>query len=268
MPLTSSSSLRVALLFSLECFLGGCTHPSSIPTIEMPSLPERKTADRGIPPDAQGGGGPYLPVFQIPAIDLAWLDSDGLIPPAAKIVMGDEPAPRSLVSTPRAAYPSSATCKSPDDEWLLLSEAIPRRGKMVHWLHAFKRGETPPADIFQTEFFFDVLWAPNSHLIAVTEYSGRNSSQIFFVNVSTAQKSDYVDVGAALEPYFSEEQRSWARFQKAYRWSESGLVVRGIAHAAEPPFEQIGYEVLLHVDDVPGVAKMGLIRGYTKHPKS
>jgi hypothetical protein len=256
----------IALLFSL--LLGeGCEHSlRDIPVVDVHSvpMPALPPASRPVPVSPQVRRGP---IRMAPGIDLEWFKSSGLIPPGARRIQSKTPVVLTLVDTQRGTYPSTEICAAPNDQWILRCGEISIQHRMTHVLTAFENHSPDSISLYSTNYSFDTLWSPEGKFIALTEYNGDNKSDIMVFNITNLMKSGAIDLRPALEPYFSESQLTWPRFQRTYQWSNLGLVVRGIARNFTEPFDQFGYEVLLKFDNLTTTTEMVFLRGYVKQEK-
>lgn len=249
----------IILLFAATIILhASCKHREA-PLIELPR------AKSGVPVVAVQSPGYELPPIQVPDIDLSWFDADDFVPPGANRIRPNEPVTARTYATPKAKYPSTEECVAIDNNAVVGIRSEKLGSTLHHRLLMFRRGDESARSVFRTNYFFEVLWSQDSRRIAISNFVGHNTSEVWVLSIRMKEPASLVDVRSALAPYFSDAQLQAPCFNKAYRWSDGGrLVVRGVGRAPLPPFEQFGYEVLVDSDAPDGSARVRFLGGYVR----
>jgi hypothetical protein len=208
---------------------------------------------------------PYsLPERVSQRIDSRWLLGDDFFPPGARRILPVPAVQVAVRPTPRAEYPSSEPLPSPDGTITLFSDSAVAKRVMVHWLMAYKAGDTRPASLHHTTNTYDVMWSPDNRWAAITEFIGDNRSEVWVVNMREFEAVGPVNVSESVAAHFTAEQLSGPRFVRAQAFGEAGqLLLRVVGRLPNEPYDQFGFELLIdaaHVDD-PYAAKF--VRGYT-----
>jgi len=253
-----SYAFRTALLAVLPWFAGGCKNAPDIPVIEfrIPPSPTRAA------PTMTRNVFINLSVPEV-SFDLNRLDLEGFFPPGAERILGKS-VPDVLPDN-RTRFPSTDTSVSPNGDVVLFHDGQRREGWIQHSLMVRRLGSEQPTMVFATIRTFDVTWAPNSELFAVTNYTGDNSSEVTAFGIDG--KKVRIDLRKLVEESFPSDVRSALLFVKAYRWtSDSQLVLRALGRSALKPFSILGCEAVADITSA-GEAQITFCRGYVKRPQ-
>ena len=235
-----------------------CKHVDA-PPIELPRTKS------GVPVVSVQAPVYVLPRLRIPDIDLTWFDADDFVPPGAGRIRPNEPTIARTNATPKAKYPSTEECVAMDNNAVVGIRSEKLASTIQHELLLFRRGDESARSVFRTNYFFEVLWSQDSRRIAISNFVGHNTSEVWVLGIQKDEPPSYIDVRHALAPYFSEAHLQSPCFNKAYRWSDgSRFVVRGVGRVAFPPFEQFGYEVLVDSEAPDDIARLRFLGGYVR----
>lgn len=259
--------LRFAVVLLLMAGVPACRHTP--PPAEILPLANIRTDAEPRP-----AGGPAeisfnLPQFRPPDIDVAWLDADEFIPPGATVIFRRPERPR-IQPTPRARFPSTEECVAIDGNAVVGTLSDKTQRDVKHRLLLYRAGDAASKTVLLTANTFEVLWSPDSEYVAVTEFVGRNSSEVFVVNRKDAAP-ERVDLGEVLARHFRTGLLDAPRFHKAYRWSDGPLLlIRVLGRLPVPPYEQFGCELLVDARSIAphGNAAFELVSAFTKVPTS
>lgn len=262
-----TSSLQLSVLLVLIAAASGCRHTA--PPAEILPL-EKLRAETQPRPAGRVPEIPFnLPQFRAPDIDVAWLDADEFIPPGATVIFRRPEKPR-VQSTPRAKYPSTEECVAIDGNAVVGTASDKTQREVKHRLLLYRRGDAASKTVLLTANAFEALWSPDSEYIAITEFVGRNSSEVFIVNRKDGVPEP-VDLADLLAQHFRPGLLDAPRFQKAYRWSDGPLLlIRVLGRLPVPPYEQFGCELLVDTRRIASrsEAAFELVSAFTKVPSS
>ena len=199
----------------------------------------------------------------IPEINLGMLDLDDFLPPGSQLI---QPRPAVHVVTSVVAkvrYPSTAETSAPNGDATLGTISHGPARLLHHSLLLFRRGDDAASPIFTTTKSFELMWAPNSRVFAISHSTGDNGSQVLIGNIRERASPASVATEEAVERYFPAGYLNLPHAQGAYKWSrESLLIVRTIGRITVPPFGYFGYEVLIDPEYPKDPQRMIFLRGF------
>lgn len=242
-----------ALTLMFSC---SCSHrPRVSPPLAFPTLtiPEMKTADMDS----------LNPSVTIPEINLGMFDWDEFMPPGSLLIQPSNPGRVVTAVVPRVRYPSTAETAAPDGDATVGTISYGPARLMHHSLLLFRRGDDAASPIFTTTKSFDLMWAPNSRVFAISHSTGNNGSQVLIGDIRQRASPAAVATEDAVARYFPEGYIGLPHAQRAYKWSrESFLIVRTIGRITTPPFGYFGYEVLVDPEYPKDSQRMRFLRGF------
>jgi hypothetical protein len=241
----------LVLIFSCSCsHRAQVSPPLSFPTLTMP---EMKTADMGS----------MKMTITIPEINLGMFDWDEFMPPGSLLIQPRNPVRVVTAVVPKVRYPSTEETAAPNGDATVGSISYGPARLMHHSLLLFRRGDDAASPIFTTTKSFDLMWAPNSRVFAISLTTGNNGSQVLIGNIRERASPATVATEEAVERYFPAGYINLPHAQRAYKWSrESLLIVRTIGRITTPPFGYFGYEVLVDPEYPKDTQRMEFLRGF------
>lgn len=253
------SPARFAVLF--VAFAGGCVAPNETPPfVPIAAIPPPPTVS---PRYRQPTGPQQLPE---PRVYFPWLEINAFFPPRCRRIVPEggysEP---DLVATPRALFPSTAECVSPDGAWTLFHEAIDWSDGFDYLVKLRNNRTSTVRVLLNTRRAMEVLWSPDSRLAAISIIIGQNRSSVQIFSLQTETLSKPIAPAPALAPYFSGVQQEAPQYVMALRWTKDRrLILRAQGTEPVPPNVLFGYEVLVEPSDTGLVRDLKFLRGYTK----
>lgn len=207
---------------------------------------------------------PYKLSVDPPAIDVAWLDSDEFLPPGARRIGGKGVTAASLCRTGRTRFPSTDILAAPDGGTALICQSMGSKRLAIHWLLWWPRAALDPNILFRTTKAFDVVWSPDSRHVAVTHFVGDNRSEVVVTSPERELNAPALDVRVVLTEHFTDNHLEGPCFMKAYGWTDSSLVVRGVGRSAVAPYSIYGFEVLIDPRRLDDPYAAQFLRGFQR----
>ncbi|MBC7368555.1 MAG: hypothetical protein H7343_17385 [Undibacterium sp.] len=242
-----------ALVILLSCSCSRRAQVSSPLSFATLTFPEMRTADMD---------SPTLSVT-IPEINLGMLDLDEFLPPGSVLIQPRPAVPVVTSAVPKVRYPSTAETPAPNGDATVGTSSYGPARLLHHSLLLFRRGDDAASPIFTTTKSFDLMWAPNSRVFAISHSTGNNGSQVLIGNVRDRASPAVVATEEAVERYFPSGYLNLPHAQKAYKWSrDSLLIVRTVGRITTPPFGYFGYEVLIDPEYPKDTQRMKFLRGF------
>lgn len=242
-----------ALVLGLSC---SCSHrvqvspPLSFPTL---TIPEMKTADMDSPTMR----------ITIPELNLNMFDWDEFMPPGSQLIQPRNPLRVVTADIPKVRYPSTAETLAPNGDATIGTISYGPALLLHHSLLLFRRGDDAASPIFTTTKSFDLMWAPNSRVFAISHLTGNNGSHVLIGNIRDRASPSAVATEEAVARYFPSGYLNLPHAQKAYKWSQgSKLIVRTLGRITTPPFGYFGYEVLIDPEYPKDTQRMTFLRGF------
>jgi hypothetical protein len=237
-------------------FICSCSHRARVSpprSFSALTIPEIKIAEMD---------SPKLSVT-IPEINLGMFDWDEFMPPGSFPIQPPNSVRVVTAVVPKVGYPSTAETAAPNGDATVGTISYGPAKLMHHSLLLFRRGDDAAIPIFTTTKSFDLMWAPNSRVFAISHTTGNNGSQVLIGNIRERASPVTIATEDAVARYFPEGYINLPHAQRAYKWSrDSLLIVRTIGRITIPPFGYFGYEVLVDPEYPKDSQRMRFLRGF------
>jgi hypothetical protein len=151
-------------------------------------------------------------------------------------------------------FPSEQPCVSPDSFWKIHCVTEKQGAGYLHKIILTRRGATKENSIWAASRSCDVLWSPSSQALAITDWSGSSTAEIYLVEASESASVVPLPVNA-VEKIVSKVELGGHCYYEALKWNSAhNLSIRIFGHTDENPSHDFTY--YLSVDTVSGMAKL------------
>ena len=151
-------------------------------------------------------------------------------------------------------FPSKDMCASPDLQWKIHCATQKQTDGYLHRVMLTRRAVSIGECIFEANRSCDVLWRPDSRALAITDWSGSSTAEIYLVEVSQPSKAIPLVV-TDVERFIQKRELEGHCYYEALEWKSSHtLLIRVFGHTDENPSHEFTY--FLSVETNSGEAKL------------
>jgi len=151
-------------------------------------------------------------------------------------------------------FPSEQPCVSPDSFWKIHCVTEKQGAGYLHKIILTRRGVTKENSVWVASRSCDVLWGPDSRALAITDWSGSSTAEIYLVEASESASAVPLPVNA-VEKIVPKVELGGHCYYEALEWNSAhNLSIRIFGHTDENPSH--GFAYYLSVDTVSGMAKL------------
>lgn len=161
-------------------------------------------------------------------------------------------------------FPTVRNCISPDLRWTIRCVTVEERDGYLHKLYLSRLAATKEEFVYASGRNCDVLWSADGERLAITDWSGSSTAEIYLVEVSEPRKLVPLHVKGVMGIVEKAELEGHCYYE-ALKWEASRrLLIRISGHTDENPSH--GFAYYLSVDTSSGISK--LVKKESREPDS